>query len=203
MLIAANFTNFQFPKYGYMMQIPLKSVNYSYDVVLFEVLTGKQPIEATIPVSAIVLWELPIINTKRRQMSQAPQKHTANVTCIFDIMVAMGVAISHSMNILSLSLDRVPIRLYDTSIATGSFQAREKGISVLRAATYNDPTTLSVANEAPWIDLIGASTLDRKFTVIVHCHVPVYLFLFFRSDQLIQWDPGGCSLQCSICIKIT
>ncbi|KAA8543456.1 hypothetical protein F0562_021049 [Nyssa sinensis] len=37
------------PEYGYMMKITEKSDVYSYGVVVLEVLTGKQPIDPTIP----------------------------------------------------------------------------------------------------------------------------------------------------------
>ncbi|KAM7271612.1 hypothetical protein ACFE04_030826 [Oxalis oulophora] len=45
------------PEYGYMMKITEKSDVFSYGVVVFEVLTGKQPIDPTIPDGAhIVDW---------------------------------------------------------------------------------------------------------------------------------------------------
>nr|GLL42767.1 LRR receptor-like serine/threonine-protein kinase RCH1 [Ipomoea trifida] len=45
------------PEYGYMMKITEKSDVYSYGVVVLEVLTGKQPIDPTIPDGAhIVDW---------------------------------------------------------------------------------------------------------------------------------------------------
>ncbi|KAF2307149.1 hypothetical protein GH714_025126 [Hevea brasiliensis] len=53
------------------------------------------------------------------------------------------------------------------SIAIGSFRAVEHGISVICAAGNNGPLQNSVANEAPWIATVGASTLDRKFPAIV------------------------------------
>ncbi|XP_027188259.1 subtilisin-like protease SBT1.2 [Cicer arietinum] len=84
-----------------------------------------------------------------------------------DIMAAMDVAIRDGVDILSLSLGGFPVPLYDDSIAIGSFRAMEKGISVICAAGNNGPTEMSVANEAPWIATIGASTLDRKFPAIV------------------------------------
>ena len=38
-----------FEEYGYMMKITEKSDVYSYGIVVLEVLTGKQPIDPTIP----------------------------------------------------------------------------------------------------------------------------------------------------------
>ncbi|KAE9585522.1 hypothetical protein Lal_00017850 [Lupinus albus] len=85
-----------------------------------------------------------------------------------DIMAAMDVAIRDGVDILSLSLGGFPVPLFDDSIAIGSFRAMEHGISVICAAGNNGPTAMSVANEAPWINTVGASTLDRKFPAIVH-----------------------------------
>ncbi|CAJ2632878.1 subtilisin-like protease SDD1-like protein [Trifolium pratense] len=84
-----------------------------------------------------------------------------------DIMAAMDVAIRDGVDVLSLSLGGFPVPLYDDSIAIGSFRAMEKGISVICAAGNNGPMAMSVANDAPWIATIGASTLDRKFPAIV------------------------------------
>ncbi|KAK7284161.1 hypothetical protein RJT34_18902 [Clitoria ternatea] len=85
-----------------------------------------------------------------------------------DIMAAMDVAIRDGVDILSLSLGGFPVPLYDDSIAIGSFRAMEHGISVVCAAGNNGPVAMSVANEAPWIATVGASTLDRKFPALVH-----------------------------------
>ncbi|KAL6208854.1 hypothetical protein ACLB2K_019798 [Fragaria x ananassa] len=84
-----------------------------------------------------------------------------------DILAAMDVAIIDGVDILSLSLGSFPIPLFDDSIAIGSFRAMEHGISVVCAAGNNGPIESSVANEAPWIATIGASTLDRRFPAIV------------------------------------
>ncbi|CAL0326849.1 unnamed protein product [Lupinus luteus] len=85
-----------------------------------------------------------------------------------DIMAAMDVAIRDGVDILSLSLGGFPVPLFDDSIAIGSFRAMEHGISVICAAGNNGPSEMSVANEAPWINTVGASTLDRNFPAIVH-----------------------------------
>lgn len=84
-----------------------------------------------------------------------------------DILAAMDVAIIDGVDILSLSLGGFPTPLFADSIAIGSFRAVEHGISVVCAAGNNGPIESSVANEAPWIATIGASTLDRRFPAIV------------------------------------
>ncbi|TMW84967.1 hypothetical protein EJD97_024043 [Solanum chilense] len=84
-----------------------------------------------------------------------------------DILAAMDVAIRDGVDILSLSLGGFPIPLYDDTIAIGSFRAMEHGISVICAAGNNGPIQSSVANGAPWIATIGASTLDRRFPASV------------------------------------
>lgn len=84
-----------------------------------------------------------------------------------DILAAMDLAIRDGVDVLSLSLGGFPIPLYDDTIAIGSFRAVEHGIMVVCAAGNNGPIQSSVANEAPWITTVGASTLDRKFPAIV------------------------------------
>ncbi|XP_044502783.1 subtilisin-like protease SBT1.2 [Mangifera indica] len=84
-----------------------------------------------------------------------------------DILAAMDVAITDGVDVLSLSLGGFPSPLFDDSIAIGSFRAMEHGISVVCAAGNNGPLQNSVANEAPWIATVGASTLGRRFPAIV------------------------------------
>ncbi|CAI0386257.1 unnamed protein product [Linum tenue] len=84
-----------------------------------------------------------------------------------DILAAMDTAIRDGVDILSLSIGGFPLPLFADSIAIGSFRAVEHGISVVCAAGNSGPLQYSVANEAPWIATIGASTLDREFPAIV------------------------------------
>ncbi|KAF6144413.1 hypothetical protein GIB67_024640 [Kingdonia uniflora] len=84
-----------------------------------------------------------------------------------DILAAMDDAIRDGVDILSLSLGGFPLPLYDDTIAIGSFRAMEKGVLVVCAAGNNGPMPSSIANEAPWITTVGASTLDRRFPAIV------------------------------------
>ncbi|KAF5741814.1 putative Cucumisin precursor [Tripterygium wilfordii] len=84
-----------------------------------------------------------------------------------DILAAMDVAIRDGVDILSLSLGGFPLPLFADTIAIGSFRATEHGILVVCAAGNNGPIQSSVANEAPWIATIGASTLNRRFPAVV------------------------------------
>ncbi|KAI3449829.1 hypothetical protein Pfo_006494 [Paulownia fortunei] len=93
-----------------------------------------------------------------------------------DILAAMDAAIRDGVDVLSLSLGGFPVPLYEDTIAIGSFRAMEHGISVICAAGNNGPIQNSVANEAPWIATIGASTLDRRFPAIVRLSNGKFLY---------------------------
>ncbi|XP_051118434.1 subtilisin-like protease SBT1.2 [Andrographis paniculata] len=93
-----------------------------------------------------------------------------------DILAAMDVAIRDGVDVLSLSLGGFPVPLYEDNIAIGSFRAMEHGISVVCAAGNNGPIQNSVANEAPWITTVGASTLDRRFPAIVRLSNGKFLY---------------------------
>lgn len=84
-----------------------------------------------------------------------------------DILGGIDDAIQDGVDVLSLSLGGFPIPLFEDSIAIGSFRAMEKGVIVICAAGNNGPVPSSVANEAPWITTVGASTLDRRFPAFV------------------------------------
>ncbi|CAN0897696.1 Subtilisin-like protease SBT1.2 [Linum grandiflorum] len=93
-----------------------------------------------------------------------------------DILAAMDTAIVDGVDVLSLSIGGFPLPLYGDSIAIGSFRAMEHGISVVCAAGNSGPLQYSVANEAPWIATIGASTLDRSFPALVRLGNGEYLY---------------------------
>ncbi|XP_058101359.1 subtilisin-like protease SBT1.2 [Magnolia sinica] len=84
-----------------------------------------------------------------------------------DILAGMDDGIRDGVDVLSLSLGGFPLPLYYDSIAISSFRATERGILVVCAAGNNGPIPYSVANEAPWITTVGASTVDRRFPAIV------------------------------------
>ncbi|KAI4303932.1 hypothetical protein MLD38_039509 [Melastoma candidum] len=79
------------PEYGYMMKITEKSDVYSYGVVVLEVLTGKQPIDPTIP------GGLHIVDWVRRSRGAAevidPSLLTRMQSELEEIIQVMGIAL--------------------------------------------------------------------------------------------------------------
>ncbi|GAA0174252.1 serine protease [Lithospermum erythrorhizon] len=103
----------------------------------------------------------------------APLAHLAVYkVCTFgcsesDILAGMDKAIDDGCNVLSMSLGAGPRPYYIDNIAIGAYKAMEKGIVVSCSAGNSGPYMATVANEAPWIMTVGASTIDRRFKAIV------------------------------------
>lgn len=78
------------PEYGYMMKITEKSDVYSYGVVLLEVLTGKQPIDPTIPDGLhVVDW----VRQKRGIEVLDPSLLSRPESEIEEMIQALGIAL--------------------------------------------------------------------------------------------------------------
>ncbi|KAJ6980523.1 hypothetical protein NC653_028351 [Populus alba x Populus x berolinensis] len=84
-----------------------------------------------------------------------------------DILAGFDVAISDGVDVLSVSLGGAIDEYSDDAIAIGSFHAFKKGITVVASAGNSGPGPGSVSNVAPWLITVGASTLDRAFTIYV------------------------------------
>jgi subtilisin family serine protease len=84
-----------------------------------------------------------------------------------DILAGFDVAISDGVDVLSVSLGGAIHEYSDDAIAIGSFHAFKKGITVVASAGNSGPGPGSVSNVAPWLITVGASTLDRAFTIYV------------------------------------
>nr|TKS18272.1 hypothetical protein D5086_0000005210 [Populus alba] len=89
------------------------------------------------------------------------------VVCSCDILAGFDVAISDGVDVLSVSLGGAIDEYSDDAIAIGSFHAFKKGITVVASAGNSGPGPGSVSNVAPWLITVGASTLDRAFTIYV------------------------------------
>lgn len=88
-----------------------------------------------------------------------------------DILKAFDKAIHDGVDILSLSLgSNIPLFSYidqRDSIAVGSFHAASRGITVVCSAGNDGPTSQTIANTAPWIITVGATTIDRAFPTAI------------------------------------
>ncbi|XP_031400281.1 subtilisin-like protease SBT3.6 isoform X2 [Punica granatum] len=88
-----------------------------------------------------------------------------------DILKAFDKAIHDGVDVLSISLgDEIPLFPYADrrdSIAIGSFHAVAQGITVVASAGNDGPISGTVANVAPWLITVGASTTDRRFMAAI------------------------------------
>ncbi|PKA63134.1 Cucumisin [Apostasia shenzhenica] len=83
-----------------------------------------------------------------------------------DLLAAFDDAISDGVEIISLSVGSIFSRPYfSDAIAIGAFHAVRNGVLVSCSAGNSGPERLTVANFAPWILTVAASTIDRKFIV--------------------------------------
>ncbi|XP_049400014.1 subtilisin-like protease [Solanum stenotomum] len=105
----------------------------------------------------------------------APRAHVAmykvcyGYTCEEYRMIAgFDAAIGDGVDVISVSIGFEHYRppLYDDTIAIGAYRAMEKGIFVSCSAGNSGPGSGTVANGAPWILTVGASTTDRKISAV-------------------------------------
>uniref|UniRef100_A0A6N2KK66 Inhibitor I9 domain-containing protein n=1 Tax=Salix viminalis TaxID=40686 RepID=A0A6N2KK66_SALVM len=84
-----------------------------------------------------------------------------------DILKAFDEAIHDGVDVLSLSIGSSIPLFSDVDerdgIATGSFHAVAKGITVVCGAANDGPSAQTVQNTAPWILTVAASSMDRAF----------------------------------------
>ncbi|KAE9610464.1 putative tripeptidyl-peptidase II [Lupinus albus] len=88
-----------------------------------------------------------------------------------DILKAFDKAIHDGVDVLTVSLGvDIPLFSYvdqrDT-IAIGSFHATAKGITVICSAGNSGPISQTIANTAPWIVTVAATTIDRAFQAAI------------------------------------
>lgn len=101
-----------------------------------------------------------------------------------DILKAFDEAVHDGVDILSLSIGSAIPLFSDVDdrdgIATGSFHAVVKGITVVCGAANGGPSSQTVQNTAPWLLNVAASTIDRAF--------PTYITLGNNETLMVNFD---------------
>ncbi|KAL0542200.1 hypothetical protein IC582_022295 [Cucumis melo] len=112
-------------------------------------------------------------NARGKAVGMAPLAHIAmykvcspNGCSSSDILAALDAAIDDGVDVLSLSLGAPSTPFFRDTIAIGAFAAIKKGIFVSCSAGNSGPSKNTLANEAPWILTVGASTIDRKIVAL-------------------------------------
>ncbi|KAL9228962.1 hypothetical protein vseg_004486 [Gypsophila vaccaria] len=80
-----------------------------------------------------------------------------------DTTAAIDQSLADGVDTLSISLVGDPIPYYQDPVLVAAFGASQKGVFVSFAAGNDGPTPSTVANAAPWVTTVGASSLDRNF----------------------------------------
>ncbi|XP_026383186.1 subtilisin-like protease SBT4.13 [Papaver somniferum] len=79
------------------------------------------------------------------------------------ILAAFDDAIADGVDIISVSLGSLyPTRFDADPIVIGSFHAMKKGVLTSHSAGNSGPNPQTVANDAPWLLTVAASTTDRR-----------------------------------------
>ncbi|KAL5699112.1 hypothetical protein ACHQM5_030057 [Ranunculus cassubicifolius] len=81
-----------------------------------------------------------------------------------DVLAAFDDAIADGVDLISVSLGGEEVSGFaKNSVAIGAFHALQQGILTSAPAGDNGFLSLTVANGAPWILTVAASTIDRRF----------------------------------------
>ncbi|KAL6659510.1 hypothetical protein ACP70R_003550 [Stipagrostis hirtigluma subsp. patula] len=84
-----------------------------------------------------------------------------------DILAGMDEAIADGVDVISLSLGAPEKTLAADPVAVGGLSAVRKGIVVSASSSNSGPTRGTIANSAPWVITVGASTMNRRFPAVV------------------------------------
>ncbi|KAL6882555.1 hypothetical protein ACP4OV_011245 [Aristida adscensionis] len=84
-----------------------------------------------------------------------------------DVLAGMDEAIADGVDVISLSLGAPHKSLEDDPVAVGGLSAIRKGIVLSASASNKGPTRATIANSAPWVITVGASSMNRRFPATV------------------------------------
>ncbi|XP_039690681.1 cucumisin-like [Medicago truncatula] len=82
-----------------------------------------------------------------------------------DILAAFDDAIADRVDIISISIGgkRDNSKYFRDVLSIGAFHAMQNGILTVLPAENSGPQRSSLTNFSPWVIVVGASTIDRKF----------------------------------------
>ena len=105
-----------------------------------------------------------------------------------DMWKAFDDAIHDGVDVLSVSIsgDLPEDTEVDKPDFVGAFHAVSKGIPVVAAASNEGPKAQTVANAAPWLLTVAATTLDRSFPTKITLGNKQTLFVCFMLRKMVQ-----------------
>ncbi|KAJ1691632.1 hypothetical protein LUZ63_015787 [Rhynchospora breviuscula] len=79
-----------------------------------------------------------------------------------DVLKGFEEAVNDGCDVISISIAGPSVPLYSDVISVASFYAILNGVFVSAGAGNSGPNASTVANSAPWLLTVGASTMDRQ-----------------------------------------
>ncbi|XP_006428960.2 subtilisin-like protease SBT1.7 [Citrus clementina] len=126
------------------------------------------------------------------------------------VNAAIDAAVEEGVDVLSISLGSPSLPFFADAMATAAFTATQKGILVSCSAGNSGPNSSTLANEAPWMLTVGASTIDRSIVALTQLGnqetydgETIFQPKDFPSKQLPLVYPGVKNSSAAFCLPET
>lgn len=115
-----------------------------------------------------------------------------------DILAAIDDAILDGVDVISMSLGSSPPHptYIDDVMAMSSLRAVARGISVVCSGGNDGPFSETIANAAPWMITVGASTIDRSFPAAMTLGNNLSYMVLAMFNAFICHSVSHCTLFC-------